>query len=52
MPEVDSRAALLRLGQSLLAHPDIFGVEGRPGHIAGNAVVLAPNNSIACRQSP
>ncbi|KAL2164657.1 hypothetical protein VTH06DRAFT_3874 [Thermothelomyces fergusii] len=31
---VDSRAALLRsLGQSLLAHPDIFGAEGRPGNL-------------------
>ncbi|CRJ95844.1 hypothetical protein BN1708_002069 [Verticillium longisporum] len=29
---VDSRAALLRsLGQSLLAHPDVFGESGRPG---------------------
>ncbi|KAH7175969.1 hypothetical protein EDB81DRAFT_771607 [Dactylonectria macrodidyma] len=31
---VDSRAALLRsLGQSLLAHPDVFGAEGRPGNL-------------------
>ncbi len=46
---VDSRAALLRsLGQSLLAHPDVFGAEGRPGHLVGKAVVLALNNPIAC----
>jgi hypothetical protein len=33
---VDSRAALLRsLGQSLLAHPDVFGAEGRPGNLVG-----------------
>lgn len=33
---VDSRAALLRsLGQSLLAHPGIFGAEGRPGNLVG-----------------
>ncbi|KAF4849075.1 Protein urg3 [Colletotrichum siamense] len=31
---VDSRAALLRsLGGSLLAHPDVFGAEGRPGNL-------------------
>ncbi|KAI1631031.1 DUF1688 domain-containing protein [Biscogniauxia mediterranea] len=31
---VASRAALLRsLGQSLLAHTDVFGVEGRPGNV-------------------
>ncbi|KAK3357087.1 hypothetical protein B0T25DRAFT_589467 [Lasiosphaeria hispida] len=31
---VDSRAALLRsLGQSLLAHPEVFGAEGRPGNL-------------------
>lgn len=37
MSGVESRAALLRcLGQSLLSHPDIFGTEGRPGHLAGN----------------
>ncbi len=33
---VCSRAALLRsLGQSLLAHPDVFGAEGRPGNLVG-----------------
>ncbi|KAK0727289.1 hypothetical protein B0T26DRAFT_747632 [Lasiosphaeria miniovina] len=31
---IDSRATLLRsLGQSLLAHPDVFGAEGRPGNL-------------------
>ncbi|KAJ6437861.1 protein kinase domain-containing protein [Purpureocillium lavendulum] len=31
---VDSRAALLRsLGRSLLAHPDVFGPQGRPGRL-------------------
>ncbi|OIW27697.1 DUF1688-domain-containing protein [Coniochaeta ligniaria NRRL 30616] len=34
MSGVDSRAALLRsLGRSLLAHPDVFGAEGRPGNL-------------------
>lgn len=33
---VDSRAALLRsLGQSLLAHPEVFEAEGRPGNLVG-----------------
>lgn len=33
---VESRANLLRgLGQSLLAHPDIFGETGRPGNAVG-----------------
>lgn len=46
---VASRAALLRsLGQSLLAHPDVFGAEGRPGNLVGTAVVLAFDNPIAC----
>lgn len=35
---VESRAALLRsLGQSLLAHTDKFGTDGRPGHLVGKA---------------
>ncbi|KAH6856635.1 hypothetical protein B0I37DRAFT_79833 [Chaetomium sp. MPI-CAGE-AT-0009] len=39
---VDSRAALLRsLGQSLLAHPDIFGAEGRPGNLVDYLVSKA-----------
>lgn len=46
---VDSRAALLRsLGQSLLAHPDVFGAEGRPGRLVGTAVPFAMNSQIAC----
>ncbi len=46
---VDSRAALLRsLGRSLLAHPDIFGPEGRPGHLVGKSVVFAFGNPISC----
>jgi hypothetical protein len=33
---VESRANLLRsLGKSLLAHPDVFGAEGRPGNVVG-----------------
>lgn len=33
---LDSRAALLRsLGQSLLDHASVFGVEGRPGNLVG-----------------
>lgn len=33
---VSSRAALLSsLGESLLAHSDVFGVEGRPGNLVG-----------------
>jgi hypothetical protein len=33
---LESRASLLRsLGDSLLAHPDIFGAEGRPGNLVG-----------------
>ncbi|KAI0437235.1 DUF1688 domain-containing protein [Xylaria telfairii] len=39
---IDSRAALLRsLGQSLLAHPDIFGPEGRPGNLVDYMVKSA-----------
>lgn len=39
---VDSRAALLRsLGRSLLAHPDIFGEEGRPGNLVGKSYMLS-----------
>ncbi|SPO06690.1 related to Protein urg3 [Cephalotrichum gorgonifer] len=35
---VDSRAALLRsLGKSLLAHPEVFGAEGRPGNLVGKS---------------
>jgi hypothetical protein len=46
---IESRAALLRsLGQSLLAHSDVFGAEGRPGRLVGTAIVLAFNNQIAC----
>jgi len=46
---VNSRAALLRgLGKSLLAHPDVFGVEGRPGHLVGTAIVLALNSQVDC----
>ncbi len=38
---VDSRAALLRsLGQSLVAHADIFGAEGRPGNLVGESLFL------------
>ncbi|KAH8587089.1 hypothetical protein B0O99DRAFT_694867 [Bisporella sp. PMI_857] len=34
MQGVDSRAALLRsLGKSLLAHPHVFGANGRPGNL-------------------
>ncbi|KAF2477883.1 DUF1688-domain-containing protein [Lindgomyces ingoldianus] len=34
MPGVDTRAGLLRsLGESLLAHSDVFGAEGRPGNL-------------------
>lgn len=33
---VEPRASLLRsLGRSLLAHPDVFGAEGRPGNLVG-----------------
>ena len=33
---VEPRAVLLRsLGESLLAHPNIFGPEGRPGNLVG-----------------
>jgi hypothetical protein len=36
---IDPRAALLRsLGGSLLAHPDVFGAEGRPGNLVGKGV--------------
>ncbi|KAI1646096.1 DUF1688 domain-containing protein [Daldinia loculata] len=45
MSGVESRAALLRcLGQSLLSHPDIFGTEGRPGHLADYMVKSAGNS--------
>ncbi|KUI57101.1 Protein urg3 [Cytospora mali] len=43
---VESRAALLRsLGQSLLAHPDVFGVEGRPGNLVDYMVKTAGDSS-------
>ena len=36
---VESRANLLRaLGRSLLAHPDIFGENGRPGNAVGKHI--------------
>ena len=44
---VDSRAALLRsLGQSLLDHPDVFGVDGRPGHLVGTITFLYLDETI------
>ncbi|PGH02522.1 hypothetical protein AJ80_08833 [Polytolypa hystricis UAMH7299] len=46
MMGVDSRAALLRsLGQSLLAHPDVFGAEGRPGHLVDCLIKTAGESS-------
>lgn len=46
---INSRAALLRsLGESLLAHPDVFGVEGRPGNLVGMDIVLALNSRVDC----
>ncbi|TDZ74686.1 Protein urg3 [Colletotrichum trifolii] len=43
---VDSRAGLLRsLGQSLLAHPDVFGPEGRPGNLVDALVKSAGGSS-------
>ncbi|EWC46277.1 hypothetical protein DRE_04448 [Drechslerella stenobrocha 248] len=39
---VESRAGLLRsLGTSLLAHPEVFGAEGRPGNLVDYMVKLA-----------
>jgi len=38
---VEARANLLRsLGSSLLAHPDVFGTEGRPGNVVGRITCL------------
>lgn len=38
---VDSRAVLLRsLGESLVAHPEVFGAEGRPGKLVGGYLLL------------
>lgn len=46
---VDSRAGLLRsLGQSLLAHPEVFGAEGRPGNLVGAFDAAAPEILAAC----
>ncbi|KAI1140552.1 DUF1688 domain-containing protein [Hypoxylon sp. FL0543] len=43
---VESRAALLRsLGKSLLAHPDIFGAEGRPGNLVDHMLKTAGDSS-------
>ncbi|OTB08960.1 hypothetical protein M426DRAFT_316251 [Hypoxylon sp. CI-4A] len=43
---VESRAALLRsLGQSLLAHSEIFGAEGRPGNIVDHMLKTASDSS-------
>lgn len=40
---VDSRAGLLRsLGSALLAHPEYFGEEGRPGKLVGEALNSLP----------
>ncbi|KAK3687266.1 hypothetical protein B0T22DRAFT_478608 [Podospora appendiculata] len=45
---VDSRAALLRsLGQSLLAHPDVFGAEGRPGNLVDYLVTKTKESESA-----
>jgi len=44
---VDSRAVLLRsLGQSLLAHTDIFGVEGRPGNLVDYMIKSAGESEV------
>ncbi|KAL1983889.1 hypothetical protein VTN96DRAFT_9813 [Rasamsonia emersonii] len=44
---VESRAALLRsLGQSLLAHSDIFGAEGRPGNLVDYMMKTANDSTI------
>lgn len=49
MHGINSRAALLRsLGNSLLANPDVFGSEGRPGHLVGKASVFILETPIAC----
>lgn len=46
---VDSRAGLLRsLGRSLLAHPDVFGPEGRPGNLVGRAFILQHEKILVC----
>ncbi|XDG04328.1 hypothetical protein ABKA04_003943 [Annulohypoxylon sp. FPYF3050] len=43
---VDSRAGLLRsLGKSLLAHPDVFGAEGRPGNLVDHMLKTAGDSS-------
>ncbi|WYZ40893.1 hypothetical protein EsH8_IV_001234 [Colletotrichum jinshuiense] len=43
---VDSRAGLLRsLGRSLLAHPDVFGPEGRPGNLVDTLIKSAGGSS-------
>ncbi|KAL2107797.1 hypothetical protein VUR80DRAFT_4728 [Thermomyces stellatus] len=43
---VDSRAVLLRsLGQSLLAQPDVFGAEGRPGNLVDYLLRTASGSS-------
>ncbi|KAK1717391.1 hypothetical protein CaCOL14_003370 [Colletotrichum acutatum] len=43
---VDSRAGLLRsLGQSLLAHPEVFGADGRPGNLVDYLVKSAKGSS-------
>ena len=35
---IESRAALLiRLGESLLEHPEVFGNQGRPGNLVGKS---------------
>ena len=43
---VDSRTNLLKsLGTSLLAHPDVFGPEGRPGNIVDHMLKTATDTS-------
>ncbi|KAI9744320.1 MAG: hypothetical protein M1818_002472 [Claussenomyces sp. TS43310] len=44
---VEPRAALLRsLGTSLLAHPDIFGSDGRPGRLVDHMIKTSKDSKI------